>query len=67
MVKGILVSGKLVIGVTDEGLVKGLSSDDIRRLNQMISNVASQHIKPSIHPITESVKYEDQKIMIITI
>ena len=61
------LGGKLILGVTDEGIVKGLNSDDIRRLNQMISNVASQHVKPPIHPLTEISDYEAEKILVITI
>jgi len=61
------LGGKLILGVTDEGIVKGLNSDDIRRLNQMISNVASQHVRPPIHPITEISDYEAKKILVITI
>lgn len=61
------LGGKLILGVTDEGLIKELSSDDIRRLNQMISNVASQHVKPPIHPLTEIADYENKKILVITI
>jgi len=61
------LGGKLILGVTDEGIVKGLNSDDIRRLNQMISNVASQHVKPPIHPITEIHDYEEKKVIIIIV
>lgn len=61
------LGGKLILGVTDEGIVKGLNSDDIRRLNQMISNVASQHVKPPIHPITEIHDYEEKKVIIVTV
>jgi len=61
------LGGKLILGVADEGIVKGLSSEDIRRLNQMISNVASQHVSPPIHPLTEIIDYEAKKILVITI
>jgi len=61
------LGGKLILGVTDEGIVKGLSSEDIRRLNQMISNVAFQHVRPPIHPLTEISDYEAEKILVITI
>jgi ATP-dependent DNA helicase RecG len=61
------LGGKLILGVSDEGIVKGLSSEDIRRLNQMISNVSSQHVKPPIHPLTEISDYEAKKILVITI
>ena len=45
--------GKILVGINDDGTIAGLSNDDIRRLNQLISNTASQNIQPSINPITE--------------
>lgn len=38
--------GTLLLGVTDSGQIEGLDADDIRRLNQMLSDAASQHIEP---------------------
>jgi ATP-dependent DNA helicase RecG len=61
------LGGKLILGVTDEGIVKGLNSDDVRRFNQMISNVASQHVRPPIHPLKEIIDYEAKKILVIKI
>ncbi len=59
--------GKIFVGVDDDGSVTGLTSADIGRLNQLISNAASQHIKPAINPLTEIVKINDASIMIIDI
>lgn len=61
------LGGKLILGVTDIGTVEGLNSEDIRRLNQMIANVAFQHVRPPIHPIAEIIDYEAKKILAITI
>ncbi|MDR1481495.1 MAG: putative DNA binding domain-containing protein [Synergistaceae bacterium] len=47
--------GKILIGVNDDGTIAGLSSDDVRRLNQLISNAASQGVRPAINPVTENV------------
>ena len=59
--------GRMFIGVNDDNSVAGLSSEDIRRLNQLISNTASQHIQPSINPVTENIKTSSGLVMIITI
>jgi len=36
--------GAILIGVADDGSVPGLSSEDVTRINQLVSNVASQHV-----------------------
>lgn len=36
--------GKLIIGVADNGNIRGLDTSDVHRLNQMLSNGASQHV-----------------------
>ena len=59
--------GKMLIGVNDDGTISGLSSDDIRRLNQLISNTASQNIQPSINPITENIKTSNGFVLLISI
>ena len=59
--------GKMLIGVKDDGTISGLSSDDIRRLNQLISNTASQNIQPSINPITENIKTSNGFVLLISI
>ena len=61
------LGGRLILGISDDGIVKGLNSDDIRRLNQMISNVANQNVKPPIYPRTEVVEYQNKKVMVVTI
>jgi len=59
--------GLLIIGVNDDGTIEGLSKEDIRRLNQMISNVASSHIRNPINPTTENVQLEDGLVMVVTV
>ncbi|MDR2694159.1 MAG: putative DNA binding domain-containing protein [Chitinispirillales bacterium] len=59
--------GKLLIGVRDDGSIAGLSGDDIRRLNPLISNAASQHIQPVINPTTKNIKIADTLVMLVDI
>jgi predicted HTH transcriptional regulator len=40
--------GRILIGVTDAGEVKGVPRSDVGRINQIISNAASQHVRS--HP-----------------
>ena len=57
--------GKIIVGVSDDGEIVGLSRDDIHRLNQLISNAASQNVKPAINPTTQNVLIEHELILII--
>jgi len=59
--------GKIIIGVTDDGLIAGLTSEDIRRLNQLISNVASQNVRPAINPTTQNILTESGLILMIDV
>jgi ATP-dependent DNA helicase RecG len=59
--------GKLFIGVNDDGSITGLTSDDIRRVNQLISSAASQGVQPAINPVTENVRAGDGLVMVVDI
>ena len=41
-----MAGGRILIGVSDDGAVRGLSPQDIARLNTLISNTASQNVRP---------------------
>ncbi len=57
--------GILYIGVSDDGSIPGLSSKDITRINQMISNCASQHVRSPLTVRTENVAVDNGRIVII--
>jgi ATP-dependent DNA helicase RecG len=59
--------GRILIGVDDDGSIPGLSSDDIRRLNQLISNTATNCVRPSINPETENVSVGGKLVMVVTV
>lgn len=59
--------GILLIGVSDDGSIAGLDAAELRRLNQMLSNASSQHVRPPIHPITENVKTHAGLVMVVTV
>ena len=59
--------GKLIIGVNDDGNIVGLSSDEVKVLNQMISNVCSQKIDPSISVTTENIGYGEKIVVVINV
>ena len=59
--------GKLFIGVDDKGVIVGLSDADVRRLNLMVSDVCSQHVRPAINAITENVVTDRGTIMVVSV
>jgi ATP-dependent DNA helicase RecG len=50
--------GVILLGVADDGSLPGLSLADVSRLNQMISNVAAQHVRSPLTVQTENVDLE---------
>jgi len=57
--------GMIMIGVNDNGKPEGLSSDDIKRLNQLISNTATNNVKNPINPLTENIRVGDRLLMVV--
>ncbi len=61
------MGGRIVIGVDDQGTVVGLSSDDIRRINQLISNAATNLVRPSVNPTTENIALGGRLVVVVTV
>ena len=59
--------GRILIGVSDQGTVTGVSAADIRRLNELLSNTATNNVRPSINPETENVSTSDGLVMVVTV
>ena len=47
--------GVVYVGIGDDGEVSGLAPRDVRRINQMVSNVASQHVRNPVSVLTENI------------
>lgn len=59
--------GRILIGVDDTGSIIGLSSEDIRRINQLISNTATDCVRPSINPETENISIGGKLVMVVSV
>jgi len=59
--------GRILIGVDDNGSVIGLLPGDIRRINQLISNTATDCVRPSINPETENISVGEKVVMVVTV
>ncbi len=62
------LGGLLIIGVDDNGDVKGLSKDQLKKYQNLAMNLAANNTKPPIGSIwTEVVKIEDKNVLLIQI
>ena len=61
------LGGLLIIGVSNDGAVTGLTREDMGRLNNLISNAASQQVRPPINPVTENIALTDGLVVVVTI
>lgn len=59
--------GTLFVGVNDDGSIAGLNALEVRQINQMLSNAASQHVRPPIHPLTQNFLTQAGIVMVINI
>ena len=57
--------GDILIGVDDGGMMPGLDASSVRRINQMVSNVASQHVKNPISLLTENVSVGEGQVVVV--
>ena len=59
--------GLLIIGVSDQGALLGLTKKDVARLNQWISNAATQKVDKPIFVRTEILVCDGKRILIIDV
>ena len=59
--------GDVVVGVSDAGEMVGLTAQDVKRLNQLVSNVANENVRPPIYPLVEWLDMKGQMILVISI
>lgn len=57
--------GTIYLGVADDGSAPGLSTTDVGRINQLISNAASQLVKSPLTVRTENVALENGRVVIV--
>ena len=59
--------GKILIGVSDQGTVTGVLPPDVRRLNVLLSNTATNNVRPAINLETENVPTADGLVVVVTV
>lgn len=59
--------GSIFIGVSNDGTFSGLERSEMGRLNQLVSNAASQQVRPPINPLTENIPTPNGLVMHVMI
>lgn len=59
--------GYILVGVNDDGAISGLTDENIREINNRISNAASNNIRPAINPITQNFTLPTGKVLLVTV
>ena len=60
--------GSLLLGVADDSSVLGLdAAAAVRRLNQLVSNAASQYVRPPLSPVSHNVLTAQGVVMVVTV
>ncbi len=57
--------GTIFIGVADDGSMPGLSREDVGRINQLISNTASQAVRSPLAVQTANVALENGRLVVV--
>jgi len=57
--------GQLLIGVADDGSTPGLSKEEVARINQLISNAASQLVRSPLTVQTENMALGNGRVLIV--
>ena len=56
--------GTIFVGVSDAGELVGLAAEDVRRINQLVSNVASQSVRDPVSLITENIAVDRSRTVV---
>jgi ATP-dependent DNA helicase RecG len=56
--------GTIFLGVGDDGSLPGLGRTDVARLNQLIGNAASQHVRSPLTVETENIRVGRERVVI---
>jgi len=62
-----LGGGQIFIGVSDDGTISGLSTEDMRRLNQLVANTSKNNVRPQLILQTENILTPNGLVMVITV
>lgn len=59
--------GVVIFGVADDREIKGIDTDEIESLGQLVGNVANDIVKPPVHPLIQSMMIEDKRVVVVSV
>jgi len=59
--------GDIIVGVADNGTICGIQPEDVRRLNQLVSNVATNGVKNPIQLKAVNLHVDDKIVVVIRV
>jgi predicted HTH transcriptional regulator len=59
--------GIIIFGVDDDENIIGLEKEEIEKLGQLVGNVGQENVKPPIHALTQNMRIEDKRVVVVTI
>ncbi|MCP3903854.1 MAG: ATP-dependent DNA helicase RecG [Planctomycetes bacterium] len=59
--------GRIFVGVRNDGSIEPHDAQSVGRLNQLISNAASQSVRPPINPATDNVATDQGAVVVVTV
>jgi predicted HTH transcriptional regulator len=59
--------GRVFVGVGDDGAITGLDAENIRRINQLLTNVATQNVRPPASIRTQTIRIDGHIIMLVEV
>lgn len=61
------VGGKLLIGVSHKGELKGIASKNVRKFNSIIANAASGYIRPAVPFEVQAVRVSGRIVIVVSV
>jgi predicted HTH transcriptional regulator len=59
--------GVVIFGIANDGEIKGLSTDEVEKIGQLVGNTGQENVKPPIHPLIQNMTIDDKKVMVVFI
>ena len=59
--------GIVIFGIADNSYIKGLNSDEVEKIGQLVGNTGQENVKPPIHPLVQNMTIDDKRVVVVFI